>query len=248
MSFADYEVPKAPKGIPRNEVPLEDVEQETDEPKVTSAARRRRRFRPWRSFNILVIKTGNWFSDNTKKAMVIFQALLSVVLLISAVVCIIEAVINRGWLSGVMVAGMLLLVGLLLWYVGKILIRWVVGLLVYGVRLIFWNAWSFTAIIAITAFLIVVPPSTWFSQPLSHYVKIDPTEIFTLLEDRETDSYVCTVSVLNIRTQPDIHSDIIGVLRKGEHINVEEMAGDFARITYEGQTGYIVGSFIEKDK
>ena len=68
--------------------------------------------------------------------------------------------------------------------------------------------------------------------------------------------YIVTATSLNIRSKPDVKSDKIGVLEKGEIVTIFEWTGEADTIedqtalwvkiiSQEGTTGYIFGAFIE---
>ena len=59
-------------------------------------------------------------------------------------------------------------------------------------------------------------------------------------------TYRCTADVLNIRTAPNTYSNVIGVLKKGQIVNVYDTSNGFGRISYNGQIGYVSLDYLKK--
>ena len=61
--------------------------------------------------------------------------------------------------------------------------------------------------------------------------------------------YYCEAWVLNVRDQPDKSGNVIGVVQRGDVVNVTDLyAGeDFAAIDFNGQKAYVSRKYISQD-
>lgn len=63
----------------------------------------------------------------------------------------------------------------------------------------------------------------------------------------ETTTYVCTAkSSLKVRSSPTTTSLQIGSIKSGEEIEVYSISNDFAKINYNGETGYASSKYLRK--
>lgn len=49
---------------------------------------------------------------------------------------------------------------------------------------------------------------------------------------------------ISLRALPDVHSNVLQRVYKGGELTLLDWAGDFAKVTYEGQTGYVLANYI----
>lgn len=107
-----------------------------------------------------------------------------------------------------------------------------IGLLLKGVRFLFWNAW--TLLIAIMLGVGGWAYAAYVSPSYTHSPK-EQTEVYTPTYDK----YRCTAKVLNIRIQPNATSRVVGTLRKGQEVEVIDIENGFAAIEYNGNRRYV---------
>lgn len=55
-----------------------------------------------------------------------------------------------------------------------------------------------------------------------------------------------TASVLNVRAQPTTHSSVVTAVKHGDRVDVNSISGNWASVTYQGQSGYASVKFLEK--
>jgi uncharacterized protein YgiM (DUF1202 family) len=56
--------------------------------------------------------------------------------------------------------------------------------------------------------------------------------------------YTVNTNMLNVRSQPSVHSPILGLLRNGQIITVQSEQNGWAKISYNGQTAYVSKDFV----
>lgn len=66
------------------------------------------------------------------------------------------------------------------------------------------------------------------------------------IEKIATTPYVCTASVLNIRSYAAASAPSVGRLKKGDVVNVLYISGGFAKIEYEDRIGYVSAKHIKQ--
>lgn len=69
------------------------------------------------------------------------------------------------------------------------------------------------------------------------------------VHDKNTNEmYVIAQEGLNVRSNPDTKSRILGSLEPGSKVTIDEFNDKFAKINFNGQDGYIWSKYISKDK
>lgn len=193
----------------------------------------------WSRFNNAVAKLGNWFADHVDNAIGICCGLALVGIVITGLVYVIGTWVNEGFGWALLVAVGAIIGGYicfgLSWYVVNI----VINIVMYGFRFLFWNGWTLLISLVITAgaWLWAANYTPSYSPRASA-----PTETAT----PATQTFQCTADVLNIRTSPNTYSNVIGTLKKGQQVKVYETTNGFARISYNGQTGYVSLKYLNR--
>ncbi len=119
---------------------------------------------------------------------------------------------------------------------------WCLSMVLKIIRFIFWNAWTLLiALVAGAGIWIYSANSSAFN--FSFFGSDDAMESVAQVAE----NYRCTAKVLNVRAQPTKNSPVLGTIRKGQEVEVEEIVGDFARISFKGQTGYVSLQYLEKE-
>lgn len=194
----------------------------------------------WTRFNRTITNIGNWFAEYAETVLGICTIILMVAIAIAAIVYVIGVWVDSGFWMALLAAFLVYIGCTIVWYIGAFIIVVVVNIVMYGLRLLFWNGWTFLiALILSTSFVIYVaiPSSsdTYFSQ--------QRTEILT----PTTQTYVCTAkSTLNVRNSPNLSSNTIGKLRNGDEVEVLEILDGFARIKYGNGYGYASVKYLKR--
>ena len=193
----------------------------------------------WSRFNNGVATIGNWFADSIDKMIGIVCMLVIIGIGLGALVAVITIWNQEGFFFALIAAVIGIFIGGialgLLWYVIKI----VINVIMIGLRLVFWNGWTL-----ITTLLLSVCACVWSALASPSYSYTPQTKIETTAP--MTSIYVCTANVLNVRTAPNTYSSVIGTLKKGEKVEIQEFSNGFARISYNGQIGYISIKYINR--
>lgn len=184
----------------------------------------------WSRFNNGIIRVGNWFSNNVDVAVGACVYLMTIAMIIGGIVYIVVIGINEGVWMAILRGVAVFFLGLISWWILLLGITIIVSLIMYGIRLLFWNGWTFLLVLALSVSL------CWLfsSIPKHRYHPQTQDEIKTPV----VQIYQCTASVLNVRNMPDQNSVIIGKLKRGEYVHVYDTTNGFAHIFYDNQDGY----------
>lgn len=116
------------------------------------AASYRRRASLWSRYNHGVANVGNWFADHVENVTDVFNAIL----LLGYVVCLIWVLVTEWMEKGfwtalldTVLAGGL---GYLLLGVVLVILEYVISIVMYVFRLLFWNGWTLLLAFAMVAF------------------------------------------------------------------------------------------------
>ncbi len=188
----------------------------------------------WTRFNDAVAEVGNWFAEHVDKAISVCCFLVIAAVVILAIIYVITTFIQEGLIWAIVVGVICCVVGYftvgLSWYV----ILFLVNVVMYGLRLIFWNGWTLLLVLCLIGGSMLTQCVSGLSSGSSA-----PTEEVVQSTSSSTQVYRCTAQVLNIRTQPNTSSGVLGVLRDGDTVEVQEIVNGFACILYNGQEGYV---------
>ena len=195
---------------------------------------RRQRLSWWQRFDRFISNIGNWFAANFEEAVVKVTLVLYFLMLAGAAITVIAIWVTDGFWSA-LIAAVVALIGIgICYYVGAIVLPLVTGAIMFAGRFIFWNAVTFT--------LLLVGLAGWWGYSAWQPSFGDDTDTVAVVE---SPTYTCTARVLNIRSQPNTSSRVLGVLRRGEQVKVLDTTGDFAHISYNGETGYVSTKYLE---
>ncbi len=187
----------------------------------------------WQRFDRFISNIGNWFAENYDEVVDRLSAWLYILIFVGAVIAVIATWVNSGFLTAI-VAGVIAFIAIgLLYYIAEIVLPIVTGITMFAGRFIFWNAFTFLL------FLCAVFGG-WAHSVLRPAAEAAPVEEVA----EKPNTYTCTARTLNVRSEPDTGSSVMGVLHKGDEIKVIESNGDFSRIEYNGSTGYVATRYI----
>lgn len=202
----------------------------------------------WKRFDKKVSNIGNVLDEETPaKNINVCVKLLTRIIVLCALICIVLVRIYVGFWPCIYTTLSAIAVGYILRHSGKFCIKSMAHGSRLGARLIFTNAWS---LIASILFFGGIMAASFIYLPSLLTDKTEEVTTELLAEELEFDEdgteYVSTVSRLNIREEPYLKSQIIGIVRPGQRVKVYERKGDFARISYNGSTAYAIFSFMDR--
>lgn len=193
----------------------------------------------WSRFNNFIARIGNWFAEHVDSAISIGCIILMGGVIITALIYVISVWSSDGfWLAALAAIGCYIggciCIGLG-WYVVLIF----TNLLMYGLRLLFWNAWTLIVSLCIVSAVCILHP---YANNLSGSLE-NPKQVVKTVSPQKQ-AYKCVANVLNVRRAPNTYSEVIGVLKKGQYVDVYEVNNGFGRIYYDGDTGYVSMKYL----
>lgn len=201
----------------------------------------------WDRFNKNISEFGEKMEEMPEKTLGFCRGLIKFLIVMSALICFICVSIHEGFWEGVLTLVVTTIAGIIIWYASK----WVLGASVYlgrqATRHICRNAVIFTLSVSMILLFFSGGAISLLTMPLP---KIEMPQTIAYVENlfeenEEGDLYISNVPRLNIRTSPQLTSDIIGIIRNGQKIRVFDVEGDFARISYNGGDAYVIFRFME---
>lgn len=232
-----------PKGFNPNKMSFGSVTPVIEIPKNYStstsySSRGSRRESLWSRFNNAIANLGNWFAGQVDNVISICCVLVILGIIITGLVYVIGAWTNQGFWWALLVAVGALIGGFICLGISWYVINIVVNVVMYGFRFLFWNGWTLliSLIIAVVGWL-------WVANFTSHSPRAN-TPIETVAPATQT--YQCAAQVLNVRKSPNTYSNVIGILKKGQQVEVYETTNGFVRISYNGQNGYVSLKYLNR--
>lgn len=191
------------------------------------------KYSAWDRFNDAIKATGNWI-DRIIEPVSGWLALIGIVAGVIGLLIWVFGDSNLFYIilrfCGACVIGYLLLIGL-----GIVL--FCISALMKVVRFVFWNAWTL-----IIALLIAMGGVAYAHFRTPEVAAVPETEVY----ESQYDTYSCTASYLNVRTQPNKTSRVLGTLRKGQQVEVTGIENGFAEFEFNGQRGYASLKYLNK--
>ena len=189
--------------------------------------------------NESVAAVGDWladFSDNFRSKL---STGLTWLFWIAGAIGLIAMAFNGHWIMAIIVG---LVAGSIYVYatmIVAVILSWLVFIPIALLRFIFYNVWTLMIAIAVCV-------AAWVG---SERVLPDYTHHEEAVETVAPLVYYCEAWVLNVRDQPDKSGNVIGVVQRGDVVNVTDLyAGeDFAAIDFNGQKAYVSRKYISHD-
>lgn len=216
---------------------------------VTSNSRNsptRRNYAPlsaWDRLDNFVISIGNWLAGNMSNITSIVMTVSAVGVLIALVCMVVGAFISEGIFMGILsIIGAVIIGYIYMFIIG--ISSYVLGFLLLVVRFVFWNIYSFLAVLAIVLYFFISGLSSNTSQ---NTVSEGARDVIEKVVVPNTTTYYCTArSGVNIRKEPNTISDILGSLQTGEEIQVYGFSGGYAKVSYKGTEAYVLAKYVCK--
>ncbi len=192
-----------------------------------------RRISLWDRFDNFIGSVGNWFADYSEK----ITSILTVILFACGAIPFIIWLFSLGWwgivagifLSGIAYYALIIVVGVFIWTSNMAL-----GI----VRYIFYSGTTFVITTVIVGMLSGIGILSSSSNGTSY-----PAETEHIVPSK----YYCTArSVLNVRSAPNPHARIMGVLKPNQTVDVYDIINGFARIKYNNTDAYASIKYLKK--
>lgn len=192
----------------------------------------------WDDFNNSVEYIGYWFANWIDNACNIIMWVIIGSIWLGVIIAVIAMFVEGKIVEGIISA----IVGGAIAYYGAFIIGWIgwlfAAIILYGLRFLFWNAWSLVIALTLAAVL-VVASSGFFRQAASDEERTEQSVPLATI-------YQCTASSLNVRSAPSIHSSIKGTLKRGDQVEVYDTIDGFAHIKYKGMDCYVSMEYLQK--
>lgn len=196
----------------------------------------------WSRFNFGVENIGNWIAGHVDKMLGIIPKIVFVALVIISVTCVILVWVEDGFFWAILATVLSAIASLIVYYLGGVIVQCGVAFIILCLRYIFWQGWTLLLTLVV-------------GLSIGGYVLINnsgmdflrPGRITTETVQSATELYQCTASSLNIRTSPNTNSTVIGTIKRNQNVEVYEIKDGFARISYNGQTGYVSTKYLRKN-
>lgn len=235
-SFANVTLPP-----PRVNNRYADTVAQTSSGSSTGYAAPQPRLNLWRRFDRFISRIGNWFADNFDDVVDRLSVILYWIIILVALAVVIMVWVKSGFFYALLTGvGAMIVIGIC-YFVAEIVLPIITGILMFGGRFIFWNGVTFIL------FLTVLFGGWAFSAFAPHAGK----DRIENVAASATETYTCTASVLNVRSEPNTGGRVLGTLKRGQKAEVQEIRDGFARIEYNGGTGYVAMRYlkpVEEDK
>jgi hypothetical protein len=191
----------------------------------------------WERYNDFVEDIGEWIEDNMESLAENISTIFYVLVWIGLGIGIIGTWIDDGFWEAFFLA---IIGGAITFYGAGILmvgLMYLLKILFFVARYTFYNLWSLTIVAsAILGFYVLsLFPDT------GDTVRQQNTELVS-----QQPNYICTARTsLNIRMEPKVSSRVIGSLKSGEKVYVNQTDNNFGRIEHNGREGWVSMSYLE---
>lgn len=197
--------------------------------------------RLWEGFDNAITEIGNLFARRGEDFANITVGICIWVLALGLVWWVIQHWIDDGFLWAVLYAfGAMIIFGAGSFCLG--IISFVLQLAIAALRFVFWNAWSFLAVV-----LLLFGPLL-FNACVSSVNNSSQTSDVEAITLYQATTFRCTAKVLNVRSGPNTYSTVYGVLYRGQLIEVTDTANGFAHIDFNGRDGYVSTRYLDEVK
>ena len=192
--------------------------------------------------NNIVSKIGDWFEDHVDSFsdegtwMIIFAV-------IGGLSLIAGAISTGSWLWGIVVCVIGYVVGIYVVGIGGVVFGWIMGILAWILRYIFYNLYTLLATILVVAGTIAFPTIVDYFDGFKGYT---PKSFKTTTTVSQTTTYICTShDVLNIRKEPNAKAEIVGTIIPNQAIEVYNINNGWAKVSYKGKIAYASAKYLE---
>lgn len=192
----------------------------------------------WRIFDNAISSIGNFIAYKADPIVDSITTICTWGYMIGLLIWVIWEWYSEGFLTAVVCA----IGAVVLFYLAcvvLVIVTIILRLIIGALRYLFWSGISFLMILAVVLGLVCY--SYKYRTNVNDGIP-NSTESSTIVYPEA----VCTARVLNVRTQPNTTSKVIGTIRKGQTVVVYEIINEFARIEYNGQIAYVSLEYIQQ--
>ncbi|MBQ8704247.1 MAG: SH3 domain-containing protein [Bacteroidales bacterium] len=195
----------------------------------------------WERINDGVESIGEWLQDTGAWLIpLIVAGIPAVGGIIWAIVAVISEFAKHGFWNGLVALIVAAFLGTIAYFV-LAFAAYIVSKVVYLLGYIFTNAWTLLITLALAG-------GIWLYAALKN-TDHTPKHKYQPRTEQTTPAvtyYRCTANVLNVRAAATTRSQVIGTIQKGEVVGVIGIEGNFAKINWHSQTGYVSRDYIAR--
>ncbi|WP_288361189.1 SH3 domain-containing protein [uncultured Bacteroides sp.] len=193
----------------------------------------------WEGLNNGVANFGNWLNENAENATTAIMGIAGIGAIVGLIIWVLGVFSSDGFIFGVLSIFGACFIGYIAFAIIGIA-SYILGLILLGVRYIFWNIYTLLIAIAIVVLLIAANAETSHSR--SHQTPTTNQYVAS-----QTTTYYCTArSALNIRSAPNTNSRVIGTIRPNQTVEVFSITNGFAKIKYGTENAYVSSQYLRK--
>ena len=192
------------------------------------------------SLNDRIASIGDWIEDRID-AISDGSTWMIVFAVIGGLSLIAGAISTGSWFWGIVVCVIGYVIGIYVVGLGGIVFGWIVGILAWILRYIFYNLYTLLATIAVVVGVSSYPAIVEFFDGYKGYT---PKSVNTTTQ--QTTTYICTShDVLNIRKEPNAKAEIVGTIIPNQAIEVYNINNGWAKVSYKGKIAYASAKYLE---
>jgi FKBP-type peptidyl-prolyl cis-trans isomerase FklB len=191
----------------------------------------------WSRFDDKIRSIGDWLEDDSEEML---TSIISVILFIILVIGVVFEWIDEGLWAAILTG----VIGFIVLSLGLALIRFIMPIIVFVLRLVFKNAWTF--LIALIFFFgpSIVGLVGGLAQAIFASIDSDEPAIEQVVT-MPTSTYYCTAqSGVIVRQSPSKTAAQLGGLQYNEEVEVYEIQNGYARIDYYGNEAWVSSQYI----
>lgn len=198
----------------------------------------------WERINDFFAGIGDWFEDISEGVVNFFVEkiipILAVLAIIGVVIGAVVTWINEGFWHFILYVIVAFILGSILAYAAfyaLVILGFILNAILTVLRYVFYNAVSFFVTTLIVAGVVI---------GVSCYTPTRSSKTQTTAVASSYSTYYCKASSLNVRSYASTSAPIIGKLKKGDSIKVYSINNGFAKVDYNGRSGFVSCKYISE--
>jgi hypothetical protein len=194
------------------------------------------------SLNDRIASIGEWIEDRID-AISDSSTWMIVFAVIGGLSLIAGAISTGSWFWGIVVCVIGYVIGIYVVGIGGVVFGWIMGILAWILRYVFYNLYTLLATILVVAGTIAFPTIVDYFDGFKGYT---PKSFKTTTTVSQTTTYICTShDVLNIRKEPNAKAEIVGTIIPNQAIEVYNINNGWAKVSYKGKIAYASAKYLE---
>ncbi len=184
----------------------------------------------WERFDDFIEGIGNWIASHSERITSTIAIILVIIGAISFIISLFSLGLFWGIVVGILLSGvayyaLMVIVGIF---------TWISNIFLGLIRYIFYSGTTFLIALAIAAAVIGINVYASLSNDDTASAKTEYISSAPI-----TTKYICTArTYLNVRSEPDISSRVIGSIRSNEVVEVYNIVNGFAKVKSSSGFGY----------